>query len=74
MIGVLRFVDPAPTRPDLSVDHATTVRSGQTLTDVAMAELPAIDVREGIRRIRIVNGLQGTGLYPGQTLQIPVNR
>jgi|APMI01.1.fsa_nt_gi hypothetical protein len=74
MIGLLHLVDGAPPPADLSVDHVATVRSGQTLTQIAAQELPALSVEEGVRRIRIVNALQATGLYPGQTLQIPVNR
>lgn len=74
VVGVLHVVDPAPSSPDLTVDHVTTVGPGQSLTDLALRELPTVDMDEGIRRIRILNGLQGTGLYPGQPLQIPVNR
>lgn len=74
MIAVLHVVDPAPEPPELTVDHVATVGDGQSLTDIVRGELPALPVEEGIRRIRLVNDLRGTGIYPGQVLQIPVNR
>lgn len=74
MIAVLRVVDPAPEPPDLSTDHSATVRAGQTLTDVAREHLPALATEEGVRRIRLVNGLQNTVVYAGQSLDIPPNR
>ncbi|MCA0437780.1 MAG: LysM peptidoglycan-binding domain-containing protein [Austwickia sp.] len=74
MIAVLHALDPAEPRPDLAVDHVAIVQVGQSLTEVARAELPALAVDEGIRRIKLVNGLQSSGIYPGQELRIPVNR
>lgn len=74
VLVALHLADPPPAPADLSVDHVATVQAGQSLTEVALQELPALGVEEGVRRIRLVNDLQSTGLYPGQSLRIPVNR
>lgn len=74
MVGVLHLVDPAPAQPDLTVHHTAIVLPGQTLSEIAHRELPAVSVEEGIRRIQLVNGLPNTALAAGQVLAIPVNR
>ncbi|MEP7160074.1 MAG: LysM peptidoglycan-binding domain-containing protein [Dermatophilaceae bacterium] len=70
---VLALMKPAPGVGDgwLSADHAVTVRSGQTLTDLAVQELPGIAVADGALAIQLLNGLPNAAVYAGQHLQIP---
>ncbi len=55
----------------LTADHSVTVRSGQTLTDLAVQELPGIGVADGAWAIQRLNGLPNPAVYAGQRLQIP---
>ena len=52
-------------------DHATTVRPGQTLTEIARVELPELPATDAIARLRELNGLSGTAIVAGQSLLIP---
>lgn len=54
------------------IDHATTVSAGQTLSDVAAAQLPNLPIRDGVARIQLVNGLNSSQVHAGQSLLIPV--
>lgn len=50
-----------------------TVRSGDTLWDIAMVHAPqGSDVRNFVFDIKAVNGLETSNIQPGQVLQIPV--
>ena len=55
--------------------EATTshhVRAGESLWTIAEAVTePGQDVRETIEQIRELNGLEGSVIIPGQSLQIP---
>lgn len=52
--------------------HAVVVRSGETLWQIASRELPGIDPRDAIARIRTLNALANTDvLVAGATVQIP---
>jgi hypothetical protein len=53
------------------IDHATTVSVGQTLSDVAAAQLPSLPVNEAVARLQLVNGLNTTQVHAGQSLLIP---
>ncbi len=54
------------------VDHSVVVKSGETLWQIASRELPGTDPRDGIARIRTVNGMEPTDtLVAGQPLAIP---
>ena len=55
-------------------DHATTVLVGQTLSDVAAAQLPSLPVNEAVARIQLANALNTSQVHAGQLLVIPVTR
>jgi hypothetical protein len=61
-------VDAAP--PE--IDHATTVLSGQTLSEVAAVQLPSLPIPDAVARIQLVNGLNSSQVHAGQSLLIPV--
>ena len=53
------------------VEHL--VVTGDTLWDIATAYTPpGEDVRRTVASIRQANGLEGSLIYPGQVLQVPV--
>lgn len=52
-------------------DHATTVRAGQTLSQIAVEQLPALPVAEAVAQIQIANNLPSTQVHAGQSLLIP---
>jgi len=54
------------------IDHATTVSAGQTLSEVAAAQLPSLSVQDAVARIQLVNGLNTSQVHAGQSLLIPV--
>jgi predicted Zn-dependent protease len=52
--------------------HSIVVRSGETLWQIANRELPNTDPRDGIARIRTLNGMSTIDvLDAGQTIEIP---
>lgn len=51
--------------------RVATVRAGQTLSEIADAELPQLPAMDAVARIRIANQLNSTHLEPGQRLLIP---
>jgi len=53
------------------IDHATTVSAGQTLSEVAAAQLPGLPINEGVARIQLANGLNTSQVHVGQSLLIP---
>ena len=53
------------------IDHATTVSAGQTLSEVAAAQLPGVPLSEGVARIQLANGLNTSQVNAGQSLLIP---
>ena len=53
------------------IDHATTVSAGQTLSEVAAAQLPGVPINEGVARIQLANGLNTSQVQAGQSLLIP---
>lgn len=55
----------------LVADHATTVQPGQTLSDIARAELPARPVEEGVQMLRELNAMNSTVVVAGQDLLVP---
>ncbi len=54
-----------------SIDHTVTVRAGQTLSEVASAELPQLPVAEGVVNIQLANDLSTSQVHAGQELAIP---
>ena len=53
------------------IDHSTTVRSGQTLSEVALRELPQLPVADAVARIQVANNLTSSQVHTGQSLLIP---
>lgn len=53
------------------IDHSTTVQSGQTLSQIAVQQLPQLPMAEAVAQIQIANDLTGTDVHAGQTLLIP---
>jgi hypothetical protein len=54
-----------------SIDHRTTVQPGQTLSEVAAAELPQLPVAEGVAQIQLANDMNTSQVHAGQELAIP---
>jgi hypothetical protein len=52
-------------------DHAVTVRPGETLSEIAVREMPALPMREAVARIAIANDLPSSHVSAGQSLVIP---
>ena len=53
------------------IDHATTVSVGQTLSEVAAAQLPSLPVNVAVARVQLANGLNSLQVHAGQSLLIP---
>lgn len=53
------------------IDHATTVLSGQTLSEVAATQLPSLPINNAVARIQLANGLSSSQVHAGQSLLIP---
>ena len=53
------------------IDHSTTVRSGQTLSEIATQQLPQLSMAEAVAEIQVANNLTGSDVHAGQTLLIP---
>lgn len=71
-LGQGAVVSTLSSAPVASVHHTVVVRGGETLWQIASRELPGLDPREGISRIRTLNGLAATDvLLAGETLEIP---
>lgn len=69
-IGVGGFALPGPSAPAPST-HSVTVRPGQTLSEIAAAEMPGLTPAQGMTAIRVANELTTTTISAGQTLVIP---
>lgn len=53
------------------IDHAIAVTAGQTLSEVAAAQLPDLPVGEAVARLQLANGLSTSQVHAGQSLLIP---
>lgn len=51
--------------------HAITVHAGQTLSQIALAELPGLPLDEAITRIQLANTMSSTAVRAGAVLTIP---
>jgi hypothetical protein len=75
-VAVGALVDSAVTggegeRLRLVGESSVVVRSGDTLWSIAGAIAGEEDLRAVVDEIQQLNGLEGAGLVPGQTLQLP---
>ena len=57
--------------PATVIDHSTTVQPGQTLSEVAVQQLPQLPMSEAVAQLQIANNLTGSDVHAGQTLLIP---
>lgn len=55
------------------VDHTVVVESGQSLWQIAAAELPALDTSAAVVEIQQLNNLQSGQVRIGQVLRIPAS-
>jgi LysM domain len=69
MLGVLLATSVMASAPE--IDHSTTVSAGQTLSEVAAAQLPGLPINEGVARIQLANSLNTSQVHAGQSLLIP---
>lgn len=53
------------------IDHATMVFAGQTLSEVAAAQLPSLPISEAVAQIQLANELNTSQVQAGQLLLIP---
>ena len=53
------------------IDHSTTVQSGQTLSQIAVEQLPQLSMAEAVAQIQVANDLTDSNVHAGQTLLIP---
>lgn len=67
-IGGFALSGPSAAAP---VTHTVTVLPGQTLSEIAAAELPELAPAQGITAIRVANELNTSTISAGQTLVIP---
>jgi LysM repeat protein len=51
--------------------HVVTVGAGQTLSQIAVAELPSLTIPEAVAQIQLANALTTTQVHAGQELVIP---
>jgi LysM repeat protein len=57
----------APAAPSRSV----TVRAGQTLSEIAVTQLPRLPMDVAVTRIQLANGLSTSQVLAGQVLLVP---
>lgn len=62
---------PGPSVQGLTIDHAVTVSAGQSLSEVADAQLPQLPVTDAMARIQQANNLSSDQVHAGQSLLIP---
>ena len=66
-VGIATSVNAAAPQ----IDHATTVFAGQTLSEVAAAQLPGLPINEAVARIQLANDMNTSQVHAGQSLLIP---
>ena len=54
-------------------DHAVTVGSGQTLSQIASSELPGLPLDVAVARLQLANGLNTTAVHVGEILVVPAS-
>lgn len=67
LLGTVLSARAAAAGPERTV----TVRAGQTLSDVAAAELPHLPIAEGVARLQLANHLPSVQVRAGQALVVP---
>ncbi len=55
-------------------ERSVTVQAGQTLSEIALVELPQLSIAEGVAQLQLANDLSTTQIRAGQRLVIPTGR
>ena len=55
----------------VSIDHSVVVQPGDTLSEIAAAELSGVSVADGVARLQLANNLSSPQIEAGQTLLVP---
>ena len=70
LVAVAIALLPTPSSATV-IDHSTTVRQGQTLSEVAAQQLPQLPIADAVARIQVANNLTTNQVHAGQALLIP---
>jgi len=62
---------PSPESTATRVDHKVTVSAGESLSEIALAELPRLSGDEGVAQIQLANRMSSSDVHAGQRLDIP---
>jgi hypothetical protein len=54
-----------------AIDHSTTVQPGQTLSEIAVQQLPQLSMAEAVAQLQVTNDLSGGDIHAGQILLVP---
>lgn len=54
-----------------AIQRTVTVSSGQTLSEVAVVQLPQLSVQQGVNELQLANNLTSQDVHAGQVLRIP---
>lgn len=57
--------------PATVADHAVTVAQGQTLSEIAVRELPDLPVASAVAELQLANNLPSAHVHAGQVLVVP---
>jgi LysM repeat protein len=69
--ALLALVTTAGATTAPHADHAVTVVEGQTLSEVAVRELPGLPVAEAVAQLQLANNLPSAQVHAGQVLVVP---
>ena len=56
---------------DAAAPEGVTVKPGQTLSEIAAAELPEMSLNDGVVRLQVANNLASSQVTAGQHLVVP---
>lgn len=71
VIGGLGWLGQPPSAALPAQTTVVRVGAGETVWDVARRVAPESDPREVVARIRQLNGMTGSAVWPGRQLQVP---
>jgi hypothetical protein len=70
-LAVVAMVSRAGAAPATVADHAVTVVQGQTLSEIAVRELPGLPVADAVAELQVANNLPSAHIHAGQVLVVP---
>ena len=73
LVSGLFWVTGAGAAPAPAPLSSVEVRPGQTLSEIAVAELPGLPTAEAVARIQLVNNLPSSHVTAGQVIVIPAS-